>query len=252
MQLVIVKGEPEFGQMAARLVCEFLAQKPESTLVFPTGNTPLSMYKELVNQFAAGEVSFAHAALVELDDYYGIPLHDPRNLFSWLQNIFIRQVDFQPERLFRFNTEAEDAAAEAARIESILQAHGGIDLLVLGLGPNGHIGFNEPGSETPGATRVVNLTHESLLSNARYWGGISNVPAQGFTLGLDVLRKAAKTILLVSGSHKAGILKQMVEGPITDLLPATCLREMPNVLVLADAAAASLLSRKPSLFNEPD
>lgn len=251
MQLLIVKGEPEFGQTAARLVCEFLAQKPESTLVFPTGNTPLSMYKELVKQFKAGAVNFSHSTLVELDDYYGIPLHDPRNLFSWLQNVFIRQVNFRPEQLFRFNTEAEDAAAEAARMESIVLAKGGIDLLVLGLGPNGHIGFNEPGSESSGSTRVVNLTHESLISNARYWGGISNVPVQGFTLGLDVLRKAAKTILLVSGSHKAGILKQTVEGPITDLLPATCLREMPNVLILADAAAATLLSHKSSI-NEFD
>jgi len=252
MQLLIVKDEAEFGQTAARLVCEFLAQKPESTLVFPTGNTPLSMYEELVAQFASEKVSFSRATLVELDDYYGIALQDPRNLFAWLQNIFLRQVDFRPVRLFRFNTEAEDAAAEAARMESILQAHGGIDLLVLGLGPNGHIGFNEPGSELLGETRVVNLTHESLISNARYWGEIDNVPSQGFTLGLNVLRKAAKTILLVNGSHKAGILKQMVEGPITDLLPATYLREMPNVLVLANAAAASLLSRKPSLLNEHD
>ena len=140
--------------------------------------------------------------------------------------------------MFRFDTEAANAQAEAQRMDEILRVHGGIDLLVLGLGPNGHIGFNEPGSGFSSSTRVVELTSASLTSNARYWGGVEGVPKKGYTLGLGVLRRARKTLLLVNGKHKAKILKQMLEGPISEDLPATCLRDMPDVTIIADAAAA--------------
>jgi glucosamine-6-phosphate deaminase len=238
MNLQIVKDERELGQKAAGYVSDFLAQNPQATLVVPTGNTPLPMYRELVQLYSAGKISFKSASLLELDEYYGIPLQDPRNLFTWLESSLLSQVDFQPERLFRFDSAALDANTEALRMEEALRVHSGIDLLVLGLGPNGHIGFNEPGSDFNSLTRVVTLTSESIASNARYWGGIDKVPAQGFTLGLGILRQARHTILIVTGEKKAAILKQVLQGPITDQVPATCLHNMANVTILADEAAS--------------
>jgi glucosamine-6-phosphate deaminase len=241
MKLSIVQNYTDLSQLAARQVVDHLAASPGSCLVFPTGNTPLGMYRELVNAYRSGSVRFKDAALVELDDYFDIRLDDPRNLFAWLGRTFIDQVDFSPARLFRFNTNAVETAEEAERMTSAVHSAGGIGLLVLGLGSNGHIGFNEPGSEPGSPTRVVELTPESLESNSEYWGVNADVPARGITLGMDLLLAAKKVILLVNGGHKAQILRQLVVGVETPLLPASFLQRVEDFTIIADNSAASLL-----------
>jgi glucosamine-6-phosphate deaminase len=241
MKLSIVSNDTQLGELAAQQAVDFMACAPESCLVFPTGNTPLGMYRELVNAHRNGRVSFKNAALVELDDYFGIPMDDPRNLFAWLKRTFIEQVDFSPEHLYRFITNAADGAAEAGRMAAVVKSFGGIGLVVLGLGPNGHIAFNEPGSSPDSPTRVVELTPASLESNSGYWGKTAQVPSRGITLGMDLLLSAKKVILLVNGKHKAGILRQLVVGGETALLPASFLQRVADFTIIADSSAASLI-----------
>ena len=241
MKLSIVSNYTQLSELAAQQVVDFVVQTPDACLVFPTGNTPLGMYNDLVRAYRNGAVSFKQSSLVELDDYFGIPLADSRNLFAWLNRTFINHVDFDPRRVFSFNTGAEDANMEAERMTTEVKNSSGIGLLVLGLGPNGHIGFNEPGSEPASSTRVVELTPESLESNAGYWGRTQNVPTQGITLGMDLLLSAKKVILLVNGKHKAEILRQLVVGGETALLPASFLQRVADFTIIADSPAASLL-----------
>jgi glucosamine-6-phosphate deaminase len=245
MELIVVNDKHELGEKAAKIVCAFVAYNPDSCLVFPTGKTPLGLYEELVDRFHASEVSFKRSFLVELDDYFGIPLEDHRNLFSWLERIFIGRVDFLPERIYRFNTAAADAGEEARRMETTVKGLGGIDLLFLGLGPNGHIGFNEPGTTSASPTRVVELTASSLQSNAEYWGKTEVVPRLGITLGMDLLLAAGRIVLLVSGRHKAKVLRQMIRGQDSGQYPASYLLQTRDLTIIADRAAASLLRKSP-------
>jgi glucosamine-6-phosphate deaminase len=246
MNLVVTKDYEQLSAAAADAVVECIRQQPDLLLVLPTGNTPLGMYRQLVQRVHGGEVSFEQARLVELDEYLGIELDDPRNLYRWLDAVFITPAGFSPDRVFRFDSTAADPAHEAARIEAALEAEGGIGLLVLGLGPNGHLGFNEPGSPFDSRTRVVDLTAESIESNARYWGGADRVPCcQALTLGLGTLSGARQTVLLVNGAAKADILAETLYGPIGTDVPATLLRQFDNVTVIADDEAASRLNGQP-------
>lgn len=237
LTLQIEENYSALSRAAARLVIRQLEEKPDSSLVFATGNTPLGMFDELAGAYQQGRIRFENASLVELDDYYGIPLEDPRNLFNWLRRAFVDRVEFPLRHTARFLTDTSAPAEECARIEQFISASGGIDLQVLGLGPNGHLGFNEPGSALDSRTRVVRLAAASLESSQRYWGD-QPVPEYGLTLGLGTLAAARKTLLLVSGGAKAGILHKVLSSPLDPCLPATALQTYPDVLVLADREAA--------------
>jgi glucosamine-6-phosphate deaminase len=243
MNLVVTKDYEQLSAAAADAVVECIRQQPDLLLVLPTGNTPLGMYRHLVGRVQRGEVSFEQARLVELDEYLGIGLDDPRSLYRWLDEVFITPAGFSPDRVLRFDSTAADPAREAARVEAALEAEGGIGLLVLGLGPNGHLGFNEPGSPFDSRTRAIDLTPESIESNARYWGSADLVPCcRALTLGLGTLSAARQTLLLVSGAAKADILAETLHGPIEVGVPATLLRTLDNVTVIADDLAASQVS----------
>lgn len=241
MNVTTVSDYETLSERAADLVVERLRAQPDAVLVFPTGSTPVGMFRALVRRVQAGEVDFSEARVVELDEYWRIPVDDERNLFRWLERELIAPANVQ--HFIRFNSDAEDPQAELSRVEHALAAWSGIDLLFLGLGPNGHVGFNEPGSPPDAPMHLCALTPESIVSNARYWGGEANVPRHGMTLGLGTLTKARQTVLLVGGEAKADILARVVEGEITPDAPATLLRRASNVTVIADEGAASKLRR---------
>jgi glucosamine-6-phosphate deaminase len=244
MKLIVLRDEHELSIYASNLVIEHITNNPGGLVVFPTGNTPLGMFEQLVKNYQKGTVSFNSSLLLELDEYSGIGLNDDLSLFGWLDRTFIEQVDFLPENIYRFNSDTRNPESEIQRIETIIQNNHEIDLLVLGLGPNGHIGFNEPGSCSTSLTRLVELTPESIQSNSRYWSEKSVVPNYGFTLGMNSILKARKVILLVQGSSKAKILYDTLNAPISDQIPATFLRRLENLYILADQEAASLLQTK--------
>ena len=241
MDIVIVNTPTEFDKRAADVVCEAIEQEPDLLLVLPTGNTPLGMFRELVSRVKSGEVDFSRITLAQLDEYAGIDADDPRSLYLWLKRELIDPIEFPESRVLRFDPRAADPAAEALRIEEAIRAAGGIGMSVLGLGPNGHLGVNEPGTAFDARTFLAKLTPESLISNGRYWGGAENVPPTAYTLGLGSLAEARRTLLLVSGESKTGVLRQVVDGPVGPDVPATVLRNVEKVTVLADQVAGRLL-----------
>jgi glucosamine-6-phosphate deaminase len=238
MKFIIKKDYQDLSAQAADIVIGQVGKNPTSLLVLATGNTPLGMYACLAAAFQWGDISFKSCHLVELDDYFNIPLDDHRNLFNWLSAEFISQVDLQVSNTFRFDTAASHPGKECRRVKDKLAELGGIDLAVLGLGPNGHLGFNEPGSDFLSTTRIISLSPASITSSAKYWGSEEEVPRQGITLGLKTIMSAREILLLVSGRGKSGILKAALQGPITAEVPASILQKHPNLTVIADQDAA--------------
>ena len=213
-----------------------LRDKPASLLVVPTGETPLGMFRDLVAAAAAGAVNFAFARFVTLDEYAGIGPADRRRLLLWLRTALLDPLGVGEERVVAFDPTAEPVA-EAARVEAAIAAHGGIDLAVVGLGPNGHLGFNEPGSAFDSRARRVTLTPASILSNSTYWGSEADVPRDAFTLGLGTLSDAARLILIASGARKRAILDRTLNGDISEGVPATLVRMHLAGAVIADRDA---------------
>jgi glucosamine-6-phosphate deaminase len=239
VKLVVAENYADLSAKAFKLAETLLAGHPQPCVVLPTGNTPLGFYAACVK---AGRNSRMSAGrFVQLDEYLDIAPDDPRTLSGWLDRIFLGPLGIGRDRLVAFDSATKSPDAEAARVETAVRSSG-VDLALLGLGPNGHLGFNEPGSAFESVTRPVPLTPESIMSNAVYWGGADRVPRRAFTLGLGTLATARHTILLVSGAHKAGILRRVLEeAPSTDV-PATCLSHVAGSIVVADRAALGSLS----------
>jgi glucosamine-6-phosphate deaminase len=247
MKVTIVENYEELSQMAASMVQKTVFRNPTSVLVFATGNTPLGLFEKLVMMSDRGDVDFTECKLVELDEYYGISLDDERNLYGWLERVFINKVGIHPNNILRFNSETKKPEVECERVDAVLSKWGGIDLLVLGVGENGHLGFNEPGSSIESDTRLIDLSPASIESSARYWGGADRVPLQGMTLGIKTLASSRNTILLVSGANKAEVLEKILNSPPFPEIPATFLQNFNRVSVIADLAAASITGLKSQL-----
>jgi glucosamine-6-phosphate deaminase len=236
MRLVMADDYDDLSRRAAALVIDAVRDRPESVLVLPTGATPLGMFKALAAAAAAGEADFTGARFVTLDDYAGIEAIDRRRLLLWLRRELLDPIGIPEDRIVAFDPTAEPLE-EAARVEAAIAAWGGIDIAVVGLGPNGHLAFNEPGSAFDSRARRIALTPESIRSNAAYWGTEADVPREGFTLGLGTLRDARQLVLIASGAGKRDILSRTLHGPIGEDVPATLLRVHPHATVIADRAA---------------
>ncbi len=245
MKLLIAEDYADLSRRAARHVADLLRALDAPTAVLPTGNTPLGMYEELIAAREAGRLDLSRLRLFQLDEYAGIARDDWRSFDGWLRRAFLDRAGVAPGAVTRFDPEAPDPVAEASRMERAIAAAGGIDLLVVGLGLNGHVGFNEPGSPPDSPTRLVDLAPESLRSNAAYWGDEGLVPRRAYTLGLGTLSKARQSLLLVSGGAKAEILAATLDGPVTPEVPATFLRDRPGVTVIADRAALAVARPSP-------
>jgi len=234
MKLIAAADHDDLSRQAAALVIDQVETKPASLLVVPTGETPLGMFRALVS--AAGGADFSRASFVTLDEYAGIGPGDRRRLLLWLRRELLDPLGIGDDRVIAFDPEAEPVA-EAARIEAAIAALGGIDLAVVGLGPNGHLGFNEPGSAFDSRARLVALTPASIRSNAAYWGSEADVPREAFTLGLGTLRAARRLAMIASGARKRAILGRTLRGAVGEETPATLLRVHPDATVIADREA---------------
>jgi glucosamine-6-phosphate deaminase len=234
MEIVVAENYEDLSRRAARWLRDVLTGINNPHVILPTGNTPLGLYRNL-RADPDGEF-LGNARFIQLDEYQGISLDDPRSLAGWLRSAFLQPLSIPETALLFFDSSVDDPDREAARVEAAV-SQTGVDACVLGLGPNGHLGFNEPGSDFKSQTRVVTLSKESIKSNAVYWGDENQVPRHAFTLGLGTLAAAKHTLLLVSGAHKAGILAATLEGPMSPDIPATCLRDFRNVTVIADRNA---------------
>lgn len=231
-------AEPDrLDEIGATLVATWLAEMPDATLLAAMGRSPLGVYRELSALWAAGVVDLSRVRLVQLDEYVGVADDDRRCLFGWLMRDVARGLGIGGERLLRLSGAAAEPGMEAGRHDRAIEAAGGIDVSVLGLGPNGHLGFNEPPSGPSAPTRVVDLAEASIESNARYWGSRAAVPVRAITVGMDRLMAARRTLLVVKGAPKRAVLRRLVCGPVEDDLPASHLRTVPGVVLLADRDA---------------
>jgi len=234
MKVVVADDYEDLSRRAAAWLHRTLAGINNPTIVLPTGNTPVGLYRNLAadpnSQF------LGNARFIQLDEYQGIPREDSRTLAGWFWRVFLQPLSIRKLALLSFDPSVPDPDGEAERMDAAA-TQTGIDVCVLGRGQNGHLGFNEPGSDFKSRTRVVDLTEESIKSNAAYWSVKGQVPRRAFTLGLATLASSKHTLLLVSGAHKAGILTATLKGPQSPQVPATCLKSFRDVTVIADRSA---------------
>lgn len=247
VNLDVVADAAEMSALAAEIVARTIHAKPDAAICLPTGSTPLGMFGELAAMSARGEVDFSRVELYCLDEYVGVDRRDPNSLTGWLWTALVTRVGIDPERVHVLPTMAEDPIAAAAAFDQELVGSGGLDLAVLGLGPNGHIGYNEPGSSRASRTRVIELTPESINQAAAYWSNTLPVPAVAMTLGVGTLLEAKRILLIVSGETKATILRRTLEAQPDAEVPASWLRFAgARLTVIADQRAAAELTMVPT------
>ncbi len=237
MELIVTEDYAALSQAGADRIAALIAANPTATLLLATGDTPMGIYRELAARYAAGGLDMSRLRVFQLDEYLGVPPGDPRSLYDWMVRSFVEPLGIPAENVVRLPWNAQDADAACRAYEQAVAAAGGFDLSILGLGPNGHLGFNEPPVDPQAPTRVVDLTPASLASNARYWGEGATVPHQAVTAGMDLLLVARQTLLVVSGAHKRDILHRTVAEPPTPEVPASYLQRAAQVTVLTDRAA---------------
>jgi glucosamine-6-phosphate deaminase len=242
MEVIIEQGSKEIGGLAADAISALLSRKPDAVLGLATGSSPLAIYDELVARTDSGSISFARARGFTLDEYVGLPADHPERYRNVIDAVFVSRVDFAPGAVSSPDGLAADIPAACAVYEDAIRDAGGVDLQILGIGTDGHIGFNEPGSSLASRTRIKTLTRQTRLDNARFFGDdIDAVPTHCLTQGLATIMAARHVVLVATGRSKAEAVHQLVEGAVSALWPATILQHHPHVTVLLDDASARRL-----------
>jgi glucosamine-6-phosphate deaminase len=231
----VVVGPDAVGEAAADMFVDVIAVRPTAAVVVATGRTPMSAYARLAVRASAG-LDMSALRVFQLDEYVGVGPDDERSLAGWMDRSFVQPLGIDPTTVVRLDGNDDDLDAVCADYERAVRAAGGFDLAVLGLGPNGHLGFNEPPSDPTSRTRAVDLSAASLESNASYWGP-GRVPRRAVTAGMDVLLGAKCVVLVVTGESKREVLHRTVRDTPTPSVPASFLQHHPDVRVIADRAA---------------
>ena len=242
MKLVIVKDYQEMSRKAAELLAAEVKQHPQTVLGLATGGTPVGMYRELIKLHEDEGIDFSQAQSFNLDEYVGLSSAHPQSYRAYMQENLFQHINLPAEKTHVPAGDAADLDKECARYEEAIREAGGIDIQVLGIGNNGHIGFNEPGSSAESTTRVVQLTESTIEANARYFASVEEVPTQAVSMGIKTILGAKKVVLLASGETKAQAVRLMLEGEPTADVPASLLQLHPDVTVIVDEAAASQLT----------
>ncbi|WP_020013284.1 glucosamine-6-phosphate deaminase [Promicromonospora sukumoe] len=238
---VVIAPAAELARLAADAVEGLLRSNPETVLGLATGSSPLAVYDELATRHKEG-LSFARARAFMLDEYVGLPADHPERYRNVIEKEFASRVDLPAGAVQGPDGLAADLPAACAAYEASIQDAGGVDLQLLGIGTDGHIAFNEPGSSLASRTRIKTLTRQTREDNARFFGGsVDDVPRHCLTQGLATIMSARHLVLLASGRAKAEAVHQLVEGPVSAMWPATIMQLHPHATVLVDDAAASRL-----------
>lgn len=247
MLIYAVKDYEELSRKAAGIISAQIILKPASVLGLATGSTPVGTYRQLIEGYQKGDLDFSKVTSVNLDEYRGLSgEHDQSYRYFMNTNLF-NHVNIRKDHTFVPNGLTEDGEEECAEYDSRIEALGGIDLQLLGIGGNGHIGFNEPSSVFTKGTHLVTLTQETRLANARFFSSIDEVPTQAYTMGVGNIMAARKVLLLASGESKAKALYDTVLGPVDPMVPASILQLHADVTIVADEAALSLLNDRLSV-----
>lgn len=243
MKIVIKKDYVELSKFAALEVKNILEDNPNCTLGLATGSTPLGLYKELIKLYNLGEINFSSVTTFNLDEYRGLNEEDEQSYKYFMNDNLFNHINIDKNNTFIPNGIAEDVERECENYEKLIGEKGGIDLQVLGIGMNGHIGFNEPNQELYLNTHLETLTEETLNSNSIFFTNKEKMPTEALTMGIGSIMKAKKIILLISGKNKAEVVKKLVSGKITTDFPASILQVHNDCTVILDEEAAALLNK---------
>ena len=243
-RLRVLPDADAMSAAAAERVIAVVRKTPRAAIMLPTGNTPLGLFHHLAAASNRGDVDLSQVELYLMDDYLGVTGDDPNSLTGWLQRSLLDRISIDPSHVHAIPAAAANPEEAADAYERELRARGGLDLAVVGLGPNGHVAFNEPGSPRDSRTRVLDLTPESIAQASAYWQGALPIPSQAMTVGVGTLLEAREIVLIVSGQSKAQILRRTLEDPVGPDIPASWMRLAGARLeVLADKSAASTLTQ---------
>ena len=241
MKIYRAEDYNSMSRRAANILSAQVILKPDSVLGLATGSTPVGMYRQLVNWYEKGDIDFSQVHTVNLDEYLGLaPDHDQSYRYFMQQNLF-DHINVRPENTNVPNGLASDPEAECRRYNEVIAGLGGIDLQVLGMGHNGHIGFNEPEEAFELETHVVDLTENTIQANARFFASKDEVPRRAITMGIKSIMPVRHILVVVSGEDKAEIVRRAFAGPVTPLVPASILQLHPHLSLVGDEAALSLL-----------
>jgi glucosamine-6-phosphate deaminase len=237
--LYVFENEADLGEAAAEMLAKQLRQNPASVWLLPTGRTPLAMYRDLVVKINGEKLDVSRLRTFNLDEFYGLPAVHPGSYHSYMQNALFGHISVNPENIKILDGETADPVAECAAYEAAIIAAGGVDLAVLGIGANGHIGFNEPGSDFESRTRLVEIQSETRQANAIFFDNkLEDVPAAALTSGIATIMDARQILLLATGASKADAVYAMLHGEITPDVPASVLRRHRKLTIMVDRAAA--------------
>jgi len=241
---VIITPSPEEGALsAARILDHVVRAKPAAVLGLATGSTPLGLYRELIRRHKEEGLDFSGITTFNLDEYVGLEASHPASYHRFMHENLFAEINVAPERIHLPDGMAADVNAFSREYEKKIRAAGGIDLQILGIGNDGHIGFNEPSSSLASRTRLKTLTQVTIEANKRFFNNIDEVPRHVITMGVGTIMEARICLLLAFGEKKAEAVRAMVEGPVTANCPASVLQLHPRVVVIADEAAAASLAR---------
>ncbi|MBZ9572683.1 glucosamine-6-phosphate deaminase [Patescibacteria group bacterium] len=248
MKIIITKNYSELSKKAAEIIINEIVANPKLVMGFATGSTPLGLYKELVRADREGKIDFSGLATFNLDEYYPIKKSDKQSYYYFMFDNLFNKVKINKNKINVLNGEAKDPQKECRLYEDKLQKNK-IDIQILGIGANGHIGFNEPGSSFSSKTRLVDLREQTIKENSRFFARVEDVPKKALTMGIANIMKAKKIMLLASGIKKAKAVKRMIEGQVNESCPASVLQKHPDAIVILDKGAASLLKKDKLLFD---
>ncbi len=239
MRIYKTKDYEAMSRKAASVIAAQVVAKPDCVLGLATGSTPIGAYKKLIEWYEKGDLDFSQVTTVNLDEYKGLPRENDQSYYYFMNENLFNHVNINKERTFLPDGTEADSEKACKAYEEIVRSVGGADLQLLGMGHNGHIGFNEPADYFPKETHCVDLAESTIQANKRFFASEAEVPRQAYTMGIGTIMSAKKILIVISGADKAETVKKAFFGPVTPQVPASILQLHPDVVVVADEAALS-------------
>ena len=241
MRIITTKDYNEMSQKAAAMVISHVTLKPNTVLGLATGDSPIGMYREIIKSYENNEIDLSEVVTFNLDEYYGLNLDNEQSYHYFMMTNFFNYINIAKNNIHILDGEVTDIDKECTQYEEKIKKAGGIDLQILGIGVNGHIGFNEPDVNFEAETHLVNLDENTIQANSRFFNSIKDVPTKALSMGIKTIMQSRKIVLLASGSNKASAIAKAVNGKICPEVPASILQLHPDVTLIIDASAKKML-----------
>ena len=241
MRIIRAANPTEAGRHTATIIASQVTLKPDSVLGLATGSSPIETYKYLVEWYKQGNIDFSQVYTVNLDEYIGLPANHEQSYARFMHNHLFDHINIHPDHVYIPNGLAVENVAEGARYDGIIKDLGGLDLQLLGIGTNGHIGFNEPGEAFIAGTHCVDLSQATITANSRFFESADIVPKQAYTVGIQTIMQAKRVVMVATGKNKAPAIRDAFCGPVTPKVPASILQLHSDFVLVADEEALSLM-----------